>query len=59
MVYLICMHFVSDASSKERKWSLIRKQEIDNMSQYLVQKEERLKATKQKLKIVDFENSMM
>lgn len=42
--------FVIDASSKERKWSLIRKQEVDNMSQYLVQKEERLKATKQKFK---------
>jgi len=37
---------VSDASSKETKWSLLRKQEIDNMTRYLVQKEERLKVTK-------------
>lgn len=42
------MYFVLDASSKERKWSLLRKQEIDNMSRYLVKKEDRLDNQKRK-----------
>lgn len=42
------MYFVLDASSKERKWSLLRKQEVNNVSKYLMQKEERPKTTKQK-----------
>lgn len=48
MYYSKCtMYFLLDASSKERKWSLLRKQEVNNMSKYLMQKEERL-TTKQK-----------